>query len=192
MEVAKIDIDYNEARRQHRQYLKHRAAETPMDAEIRRSLHAVVRGAVIIQAFKSIADAGVNPAGLPKLAICRADQAHVWVDMYTDGSARFRNKAWDNGERGVLRNHIAAGAFPRRLNAISGKAPLPIIPVHLRPTRNLAKYHILWEADWRPVPPGDPYLLQRIGKSDLWIVHAHWDLTPVEKAAMLTRIGGTN
>lgn len=50
------------------------------------------------------------------------------------------------------------------------------------------KYHILWEAEWSPIPPRDPMLLRRIGKADLWVVVAHWDLTEVERAALSTRI----
>lgn len=193
MQVAKIDIDYNEARRQHRRYLKHRAIETDMDAEIRRAFHALSKGTVVIQALKSIALAGVDERhGLPKLAICRADRPAVWVDRFTNGSALFRDHAYDSGDKRILRERIPAGSFPSRGDTISGKAYMPMIPIHLRPKRALRNYHILWEAEWSPVPPGDPYLLQRIGKGDLWIVHAMWDLTDVEKAAMATRIGGAH
>lgn len=52
----------------------------------------------------------------------------------------------------------------------------------------MAKYHILWEAEWAPIPPRDPMLLRRIGEADLWVVVAHWDLTEVERAALATRI----
>ena len=31
--------------------------------------------------------------------------------------------------------------------------------------------------------------LRRIGKADLWLVVAQWDLTEVEKAALSTRVG---
>ena len=68
------------------------------------------------------------------------------------------------------------------------KAQLPLIPVHLRPKRGLENYHILWEAEWEPIPPRDPYLLRRIGKADLWLVVAHWDLTEVERAVLATRV----
>ena len=65
---------------------------------------------------------------------------------------------------------------------------MPIIPVHLRPKRGLANYHVLWEAEWERVVPRDPYLLRRIGKADLWLVVAHWELSPVEMAALSTRV----
>lgn len=192
MQVEKIEVNYNEARRQHQRYLKHRAIETDMDADIRRAYFQISKGQLIIQALKSVANAGVKASGLPTLALCRADRPSVWVDMFKDGSAKFRDQPYDSGDKRTLRNLLAHGTFPRRLDEISGKASVPMIPIHLRPKRALQNYHILWEAEWSPVPPGDPYLLQRIGKSDMWIVHAMWDLSPVEKAAMATRIGGTS
>ena len=67
-------------------------------------------------------------------------------------------------------------------------AQVPIIPLHLRPKRGIENYHVLWEAEWRPIPARDPYLLRRIGKADLWLVVAQWDLTEVEKAALSTRV----
>ena len=62
------------------------------------------------------------------------------------------------------------------------------MPIHLRPKRGLANYHVLWEAEWTPSPPRDPFLLRRIGKADLWLVVAQWDLTEVERAALATRV----
>jgi hypothetical protein len=64
---------------------------------------------------------------------------------------------------------------------------VPLVPIHLRPRRALGAYHILWEAEWKRVPPVDPMLLRRIG-GDIWLVVAAWDLTEVERAAMQTRL----
>jgi len=36
--------------------------------------------------------------------------------------------------------------------------------------------------------PRDPYLLRRLGKGDLWLVVAAWDLTEVERAALQSRV----
>ena len=85
---------------------------------------------------------------------------------------------------------MRAGSFPtidrKRSNAI---AVVPQAPLHLRPSdADMAKYHILWEAEWSPIPPRDPMLLRRIGEADLWVVVAHWDLTEVERGALATRI----
>jgi hypothetical protein len=67
------------------------------------------------------------------------------------------------------------------------EAIVPIIPVHLRPKRGLANYHILWEAEWTKRYPVDPYLLRRLG-GDAWLVVAAWDLTDVERAVMSSRL----
>jgi hypothetical protein len=68
------------------------------------------------------------------------------------------------------------------------EALVPSVPVHLRPKRGLASYHVLWEAEWTKVVPRDPYLLRRIGRADLWLVCAAWELTEVERAALATRL----
>jgi hypothetical protein len=65
---------------------------------------------------------------------------------------------------------------------------LPLVPLPLRPKRALTNYHVLWEAEWRRAVPVDPLLLRRLGKGDLWLVVAQWDLTPVEVAALSTRV----
>ena len=63
------------------------------------------------------------------------------------------------------------------------------IPLQLRPKRGLENYHVLCEAEWTgKAPPDDPMLLRRIGRADLWLVVAGWDLTAVEKAALATRL----
>ena len=36
------------------------------------------------------------------------------------------------------------------------------IPPHLMPVGKLSRYHILWEAEWKRIPPKDPILLQHI------------------------------
>jgi hypothetical protein len=87
---------------------------------------------------------------------------------------------------------LAAGSFPLSAERINrwrpAKAIVPLVPIHLRPKRGLANYHILFEAVWEPLPPSDPMLLRRIGKGDLWLVVAAWDLTEIERAALAARI----
>jgi len=65
---------------------------------------------------------------------------------------------------------------------------VPLVPVHLRPKRGLANYHVLWEAEWERIVPRDPLLLRQIGRGDMWLVVAQWDLTEVERAALSARI----
>lgn len=43
------------------------------------------------------------------------------------------------------------------------------------------------EAQWRPVPPVDPFLLKHLGGT-LYVVLAQWDLTPLEQAVLAGRL----
>ena len=81
-----------------------------------------------------------------------------------------------------------AGSFVNAKETWRAEALVPVPPLHLRPQRGLANYHILWEAEWTKIVPRDPYLLRRIGQADLWLVVAMWNLTEVERAALSTRI----
>jgi hypothetical protein len=66
----------------------------------------------------------------------------------------------------------------RNFNAMT-----PLIPLPLRPKHKLDNYFILWEANWHPEPPRDPYLLRPLAGSLMEII-AEWDLTPLEIAAV--------
>jgi hypothetical protein len=87
-----------------------------------------------------------------------------------------------------------ADSFPmnwdgkRRTGRSEHSAQVPSVPLTLKPKRGLASYFILWEANWEPEPARDPYLLRRLGRGDLWLVLAHWELTEVERAALSTRV----
>lgn len=158
-----------------------------MDREIERTYRLIAAGKVVIQAVESIKAAGVGPDGYPKLALARADQAVCRVEMWASGSARMSPDRWSR--RNVTKDFsFPEGSFPRFDGYKNdGVAATPLIPVQLRPRTALDNYHVLWEAEWRKVPPRDPYLLRRIG-GDMWLVLAAWDLTDVERAAMATRM----
>lgn len=187
MEVRKVIVSRAKARDLMQAYKTHVNYQTPMDAEIQRAYEAISKGHVVIQALESIKAAGVDARGYPKLAIVRADKPSVSCSMENNGSCSFTADGNHRGARG-LKLDLPRDSFPRRdvwLNRVS--ATTPHIPVHLRPRRGIQNYHILWEAEWGPSPPVDPYLLRRIG-GDLWLVVAAWDLTEVERAAMRTRM----
>lgn len=125
--------------------------------------------------------------------IARADLTHVHLELEMNGAAKFQSQAmrrqWRKSEQPRSSRIIfPRGSFPSRENRKAGTAQLPLIPVHLRPRTALDSYHILWEAEWTPTPPRDPYLLRRIGEGDLWLVVAAWDLTEVERGALATRV----
>jgi len=195
MEVQTATIDRKQAKLLYREYKKHQHYSTPVDQEIMRAYQLIAQGRMVIKALESITVAGLNAQGLPKLAICRADAIACNFRLDRDGGGRMRddrvqprtNRKWEVLEsRSVIL--FPRGSFPTNRGVWEAKALVPAPPLHLRPRRGLANYHILWEAEWTKVVPRDPYLLRRIGKGDLWLVCAHWDLTEVERGALATRI----
>ena len=196
MQVAKAEVDRDRARHLYREYKKHRHYSTPMDAEVMRAYQLIAQGRMIIKAIESVRAAGLNAEGLPHLALARADAKACHLAIRQDGSATMssedgriwwrRNNAsrskWFDFMPGTFAGSKATASFKDH------EALLPPIPLHLRPRRGLANYHVLWEAEWAPVPPRDPYLLRRIGKGDLWLVVAAWELTEIERGALATRI----
>jgi len=191
MQVEKIAIDRVVARDLYRQYKKHRHWSEPMDDEIRRAYQLIAQGRLVIKALESIKAAGLGEDTFPKLAICRAGQGtHCHLRIENDGSAVFLAQWRTEDHHRRQRIALPAGTFPavkRDWDHTHAKAIVPLVPAHLRPKRGLANYHILWEADWQAVPR-DPYLLRRIGRADLWLVVAAWDLTEVERAVLAPRV----
>ena len=188
MDVQTIKLGRERARELYRAYKKHAHYSEPIDWELQRTYQLLAQGRLVIQALESIKQAGLGPDRLPRLAICEANAKEVYFASSHDGSGFFTA---DRNARGNSRKiEFASGSFSGvdRSRYNMAKALLPMIPLHLRPKRGLANYHILWEAEWTPVPVRDPYLLRRIGKGDIWLVVAAWELTEVERAALSTRI----
>lgn len=186
METRRITLERSDARVLYEKYQASLHYGEAMDREIARAYRLLGQGKLIIKALESVAAAGLNEEGLPKLALLRADSKECWLEMWLAGAVRFSNSRWPRrrGDQIVLPD----GAFPQRQRHLSDrKAIVPIVPLHLRPKHALSNYHILWEADWHQVPR-DPYLLRRLGKGDLWLVVAMWDLTEVERAALQARV----
>jgi len=200
METQKITVSRSEAEQLYRQYKTHAAYSEPIDWEVQRTYDLLRKGKVIIRALESIKQAGLNREFLPKLALTVATATTCHLVRYRDG--QFSMKPTDGFSRSKKHNLnfrentfvFPAESFPMswdnkfRTSRSEHKAQVPMIPAHLRPRRGLANYHILWEAEWEPLPPSDPYLLRRIGKADLWVVVAHWELSEVERAALSTRV----
>lgn len=202
METATVAFDRSEARALFREYRKHLHWSAPIDHEIRRTYQLIAEGRVIIRALESVKAAGLltegDSVGFPKLALTRADAASVTCTMGWRGSctmtpddARGRTR-WRDGAQLAWRTVMSwpDESFPVNRNVRSSRAValVPTPPLHLRPRRGLQNYHVLFEARWSKAPPDDPMLLRRIGKGDLWLVVAQWDLTPIEKAALATRV----
>ena len=200
MHTELVTVPRHEALKLYRQYKTHAAYSEPIDWEIQRTYHLLSKGRVIIKALESIRTAGLNRDFLPKLALTSALAKHCRLVRYRDG--QFSMSPRTNSPRSMKNVYnfrentfnFPAESFPMswdrksRSGRSEHEALVPIIPLHLRPKRGLQNYHILWEAEWERLPPRDPYLLRRIGKADLWVVVAHWELTQVEMAALATRV----
>jgi hypothetical protein len=195
MQTETIKLDPETARDLWRQYKKHQHYSEPIDREIQRAYQLIAQGRLVIRAIESIKVAGLNDEGLPKLAIARADAESCFFSP-VDGGGEFtignRFSRRSNEAFGKTFD-IPAGSWLDASNKRKRwryEAILPIIPIHLRPKRGLQNYHVLWEAEWRRRVPVDPMLLRRIGRADMWLVVAAWELTEVERAALDHRING--
>jgi hypothetical protein len=186
MHTERVTFDRTEAAVLLRKYREHRAYSTPYDAEIARLANLIAKGRMVIRALESIRNSGTDALGLPKLAIVRADQPKAYIDARQDGSATMHNSdGWLRSRiANSLRFDFPPGTFPVRRQAMRAMSIVPLIPPEHRPKRGLANYHILFEAEWSRKVPVDPMLLRRVGKGDLWVVLAAWDLTPIEAAVM--------
>ncbi len=199
MHTELVTVPRAEALKLYHQYKAHVAYSQPIDWEIQRTYQLLSKGRVVIRAIESIRQAGLNREFLPKLALIVATAKQCHLERWRDGHMRMATDRWSQAQKNSLTFREGSFVFPAESFPVAwnGKgytsrsehvAQVPIIPVHLRPKRGLANYHILFEAEWQPIPARDPYLLRRIGKSDLWLVVAHWELTQVEMAALATRV----
>jgi hypothetical protein len=180
MNVQPIAVEKLAAQAALKEYKAHRSVYDKRDWEIEKIYRQIARGRTVISVNDAIIRGGIDQLGRPRLAIMRADQTAVrcsaWrsdrVQFCCEGAGRSSDLSfeipWAN--RSVINNRDLRALLPR------------IPPQHRPAAGTLAKYHILWEADWTAIPR-DPYLLKRIGK-DAWVVLAAWDLTDVEMSVL--------
>ena len=193
METTGVTMPREQARELYRKYRAHVHYSTPIDDEVRRAYQLLAQGRLLVRAIDSVVQAGLGADGFPKLALCRADKPACRVNINDDGSATMYAEGyavpWRNPSKpNACLFQFRSGTFTRGNVKYGGRAIMPLIPLEHRPKRGLANYHVLWEAEWSRVAPRDPFLLRRIGKADLWLVVAMWDLTDVERAVMQARI----
>ena len=185
MDVQAIEIDRGKALELYRAYKTHQHYSKPVDRECQRAYQLIAQGKVVINAGRAIVEAGLNAEGLPKLAIVRADAPICYLRWERDTALFFDSVKWRVNSR---KTTVPWPGFKMPSGRWQFEAQTPLIPIHLRPKRGIENYHILFEAEWERRPPVDPLLLRRIGRSDMWLVVAAWDLTEVELAAMSARL----
>ncbi|MGY2987671.1 hypothetical protein [Bradyrhizobium sp. USDA 4508] len=194
MHHVPVTIARDTARELWRAYQKHKHYSTPIDREVMSAYQKLAQGKLVIRALESVRTAGVDDKGLPKLAIARADAAFCHLTMRGNGGATM-STAMRRGRRTTVSRsgfstvfEFPANTFPGQTAWRNAEALVPLVPIPHRPKRAMANYHILWEAEWTKAPPVDPFLLRRIGKSDMWLVLAMWDLTEVERTVLAGRL----
>ncbi len=177
-----FEVTREQARIALQEYRQHRNTYDKRDWEIERIYRQIAKGKTVISVHDAIRRGGLDSLGRPRLAVMRADQAVCQCVLYNNDHIVITNE-----HRSTAAEWHFEIAWPGRAR-VPGQyhydARLPRIPPQHRPAGDtLVKYHLLWEAEWGPALPRDPYLLRRIGK-DAWVVLAAWDLTEVELSVL--------
>ena len=171
---------------------------TAQDRAIMRALKVGKRGGRLIDVNHALSAGGVNLAGYPQLAIARAHVSSCLWEPGFSGSTAGGGWYYYGTDRQASRNDFTShpqwtdrviwrvpnGTYPdaKRINR-PVRAMLPLIPLPLRPNDQLKNYFVLWEANWHPEPPRDPYLLRPLTGSLMEIV-SEWDVSDIELAAV--------
>lgn len=207
MDVATIELPKEKAREQLREYraavkddiAKRRSKLRAEDEAIAAGLRELAQGNNLLELQAAFAAAGLDEAGLPRIAIARADGRWCWLDWSSrwpveNGAReidwfRFRtDDRWtDRGGRSFSWLGVPPVATPSDDPVL--RTQVPLVPPSLRPRGDLSRYHILFEVEeWArvPAPPGDPLLLRRV-RGDLFAILATWELTEIERTVMGAR-----
>lgn len=182
-------------------------SHSAQDRALMQTFKALSEGRGVINVPEAIKQAGVWPDYKPKLAIMRADQEWVYFRRSGDDSTScfysyseryYLSRSIKKMQaarlqfsfpRGTLARPPQNGQWPRDYWQ-THKAPVPPIPPAYRPADAFSKYCILWEVEkWEAIAPVDPILLKPLAVPGLYVVVAHWDLSPVERLVMGSLLG---
>lgn len=193
-EARKAYLEYRDAIRevQGQELDEVRFRQYEQDKAIMEGYRALSVGRQLIRLSDAMAAAGFitegEHAGMPHLAIMRADFPAVRCTRWQGGQMRFEpadNRTHRQASKIINVTTPQDGTGSRW--SITRRATVPPIPPQFRPVAHPRNYHILFEGEWRndstPRAPADPALLKHL-RGDLYAVLAIWDLTEVEKAAL--------
>jgi hypothetical protein len=198
MDVQTVTMDPEDAAQAFKEYRAAFMAErNRIDGELMRGYKALAEGKTVISLVDAIQRGGVDDLGRPRLAIARADERRIEMQIMSGGEVTY-----DPDHRSRINADDRLFSFPTDTmphphldeGTSAWQAPwsgwwmasLPFIPPKYRPPLKLDNYHLLWEAEWRRAVGRqrlDPMLLRRLG-GDLFAVVAAWDLTEVEKLVL--------
>ena len=191
---AAATMNPNEARKAFLEYRDaFRKTASEIDEALMKGYREIAAGRQVLYLPDTIREGGRTEEGYPKLAIARADWTHVTADMKSQcTSVKFTRDRWTKREGACNTLRMPPSLWP----AIPGPTPsdaraiVPLVPPRYRPPAALSNYHILFEAEWKPIPPRDPALLKDLG-GGMYAVLAVWDLTDLEmKVLGMVRRGG--
>jgi hypothetical protein len=193
MNITMIEMAKEDAKKQYKLYWDQiKDKRTKEDEEIARAYKMLAKGYPVINILDVMREAGADEQGRPHLAIARADKQFVYYHHSKQYPPLFTTApldAWGDPTRlgaAFHKTKLSGLNWPsigKHYNESWLKALIPIVPPQFRPKWKLSNYHILFEAEWDPVPPVDPILLKHIG-GHLYAVLAQWDLTEVERAVI--------
>lgn len=203
MDLQPIKMTRFEARetlQQYRAILKEKRSKE--DIAIMRSAKAIMGGQQVIKLTDTIHAGGYDAESFPRLAVARADDPWVacvrhGINVRMCGIARENEwlETWGNAMASIERRAKQANprafylhAAPGIVNEKRANAIVPSIPPQHRPDGALERFYVLFEANWKPVPPLDPALLSPLG-GGMFAVVAVWDLTELERAVLGTQRG---
>jgi len=154
---------------------------SPQDKDLIDGYRALSKGRALLNIDEVAASLDLTELGLPNFAICRAD-AEVCYLRVSGGECLMSLDpgGWWDGRKHRRQITFRDKRLESRVTVF--EAAVPSVPPRFRPS-NLARYHLLWDADWQQAPD-DPILLRRIGRSRLFAVMATWDLTPLEQSIL--------
>jgi hypothetical protein len=178
--LAKLDEYEQAAKRNPKQFQE-------LDRQVMQGYRVLARGGRLVDVNEALRHGGLNLAGQPKLAIARADAKQVrWTLSSPNCVYWWHDRSHWSGQRASDRwRWVLNGVFNPQMCYYKGavSAMTPLIPLPHRPKHDPSNYFLLWEANWFPAPPCDPYLLRPITGSLMEII-AEWEVTPIELAAV--------
>lgn len=202
MNVARIEVDKDEALKKYKEYLEITKKQKSREySAARRAYRALSRGLKVIDIYEAFEKTGLKADGTPKLAIVRADAKTVYFTKRDGGAGRFKDETPTWSQRWKDDINLPEGTFkeweqtqPRvGSTRTSIKDPeletnVPFIPAHITVPGKLEDYYILFEVkQWKTTAKvRDPYLLQRLSPNT-FVVLAEWMVTEVEAIIMRGR-----
>lgn len=160
---------------------------TATDAAIVRALRVAADGGRLIDVSKALARADRRSCRwFPEVNWDQGKLFRTGGGWFYYGS-KTSPSIWD-AEGLTIRSafHVPKGTFgvvEAARQSDGYRAMTPLIPLPHRPTSKLSNFYLLWEANWHPEPPSDPYLLRPLTGALMEIV-AEWDVSPLELAAV--------